>query len=190
MTYKITFCGSIETGKSTLINLLKEEIEHQNRSVDISYQQNIQSYDKYIKDMVQYQNELALSMLFTEQLASKFQNQSEFLISENSLFELIAESKVNLLNKDFTKQFEKLIFNSVVNYWDLIIYLPVKTDIQKKNNIVLLDYRKCIDTELKRILKEVKRNNSTTEILELTEVGFHVELAKIKQLLVDKKKLI
>ena len=170
---KIGLCRTMSVGKTTIVNALKDKsnglykcfTERSKALMDEGVPLNQKST---YKGQLRFFSERAIELMY------------ENMITDRTSIDVLSFSMVSDDIEQYEKAILKLIHQSLVKEYDLIIYVPIKEEIPMKDNNVRetdLTYRKLIDDTIvnyfekykgrKHILQTVGVENRVEEIINL-----------------------
>lgn len=153
---KICFTGAHSTGKTTLLNYLRNnyslddsyyitEVARKiiNRGFSLGMNATSESYFNFINDQ-----------LCEEELAKN----KKLVFSDRSIIDTVGYAKANIKTgcskvKEYVVQALEKIWQLERQYFDLYVYFPIEFQLIDDGFRDLdLDYQKCVDTEIKNLL--------------------------------------
>ena len=159
----VLFTGTISTGKTTLLEKVKKELDELRFSYSIItsvvrelVKKNI--IEKEVDILANNKNQITITAEYTCQYWEKLQDDSIILLSDRSPIDLIAYSRCRKDASDYSNRLAERVLNNLFSFKGvkfLVFYFPPIIPFEK-DEIREEKGRKKIDIEIKKILKEFK----------------------------------
>lgn len=177
---KIACIGAHGTGKTTLMSLLEARLLLEGHTVT-----RVSSVTRDLKnlgiDFSETNNDLSQILSFSAHYIrlKHFASEFDFLLSDRSVFDDLAYIRTDSrFDRDLGDRLTRWIFSSFSDFWDIVFYLPIKTEIEDDDvRSVKRSYQYAVDYQVQQLVEELK--TSRTRIKTIEQVGFNLELQEM-----------